>query len=139
MSEAEGRKTELVPSRSAALTCGGAASLVRRGVQDLLATAEAQALYEQGLELWAEANEEQENTGARFMCSPEELESQNIEGYQPAFECFQRGIELDPSHAGLQLWLGESYYFGKGVCRDYVEAARWYLRAAGQEQAGALY
>jgi TPR repeat protein len=41
--------------------------------------------------------------------------------------------------AKSQLALGGMYYYGKGVPKDYVEAARWYLKSADQRYSKAQY
>jgi TPR repeat protein len=38
-----------------------------------------------------------------------------------------------------QTRLGEMYYYGKGVPRDYVEAMKWLLKAAEQGHVDAYY
>ena len=42
-------------------------------------------------------------------------------------------------NAIAQMLLGEMYYFGKGVPRDYSEAARWWRKAAEQGLAEAQF
>jgi len=41
-------------------------------------------------------------------------------------------IRAEQGDAKSQLALGGVYYYGKGVPKDYVEAARWYLKSAEQ-------
>lgn len=41
--------------------------------------------------------------------------------------------------AKSQFALGAMYYYGKGVPKNYVEAARWYLKSAEQGNVGAEY
>ena len=38
-----------------------------------------------------------------------------------------------------QHWLGDMYYYGKGVSKDLEEALRWYEKAAENEHAQAQY
>lgn len=55
MSNEDGNRSALVAlvlSRSAAPSCSAATSLARRGMQDLLARAEAEEWYQRGLILW---------------------------------------------------------------------------------------
>ena len=42
-----------------------------------------------------------------------------------------RAAQGDPK---AQFDLGSAYFYGKGVVQDYVEALRWYKKAAGQEE-----
>jgi len=42
-----------------------------------------------------------------------------------------RAEQGDPK---AQFDLGSAYFYGKGVPQDYVEALRWYKKAAGQEE-----
>lgn len=144
MSTGDENKAGLVPSASAALSRAGASSLVRRGIQDLLARAGAGGWYEKGSSFWDQ------------------------ERYEEAAECFRRVLELDPTHYGAntslgvlyrrgmgveqsyeeaanrfrisaeqgfalaQLFLGDAYADGEGVQQDYSQAAFWYDRAAGK-------
>lgn len=47
--------------------------------------------------------------------------------------------DAQPNDAQSQYQLGLSYYAGEGVPASYVEAAKWYLKAAEQGVAGAQY
>ena len=38
----------------------------------------------------------------------------------------------EQNYADAQLELGESYYFGRGVPKNYAEAVKWYRKAAEQ-------
>ena len=46
-------------------------------------------------------------------------------------------IRADQGDAKAQLTLGWMYYYGKGLPKDYVEAARWYRKSADQGDAKA--
>lgn len=35
--------------------------------------------------------------------------------------------------------MGECYYYGRGVLKDYQEAVKWYHKAADQDDADAQY
>lgn len=132
-------KEGLVHSQSPALAQAAAASLVLRGMADLQRLESAERWYEEGLNLWTKERDEQEYTGARLVCPWNELDLLDQEGYRPGFECFQRGIALNPNHVGLQDCIGDAYYFGQGVVRNPFEAAVWYRRAADQGYRNSQY
>ncbi len=112
MSTEDEHSSGLVPSQSTALSRTERTSLVRRGTQDLAARAEAQQCYVRGRSLW------------------------HRELYVEAVGCFLRGIELDPSHAAIQFYLGLAYYTGDGVPKqDHTRAAYWWRRSAEQGDA----
>src|SRR6266480_2303878 len=48
-------------------------------------------------------------------------------------------IRAEQGDAKSQFQLGAMYYYGKGVAKDYVEAARWYSKSAEQGDANAQY
>jgi TPR repeat protein len=48
-------------------------------------------------------------------------------------------ILAEQGDAKSQLALGGMYYYGKGVPKDYVEAAHWYLKSAEQGNVNAQY
>jgi uncharacterized protein len=48
-------------------------------------------------------------------------------------------IRAELGDAKSQFALGAMYYYGKGVSKDYVEAARWHLKSAEQGNADAQY
>jgi tetratricopeptide (TPR) repeat protein len=116
MSTREEDSAALAPTRTAALSMAGVSSLAARGRADLRNIEEAEESRKRGKEL----------------CRREAK-------YEEAFECFQRAIELDPSNAETQCWLGWSFYFGLGVVRDYERAALWFRRAAERGQVDALW
>src|SRR6266496_3661053 len=49
------------------------------------------------------------------------------------------GIRARQGDAKAQLTLGWMYYYGKGLPKDYVEAALWYRKSAEQGDAKAQY
>jgi|SRR5271157_134629 len=108
-------KSGLVPSHAAALSRAGAASLASRGMHDLLTREGAEQWHKRGLDL------------------------RDQESYEEACECFERGIALNPNHAGLQYCLGYAYLNGEGVMQDYSEAAAWFRGAADQGDADAQF
>jgi len=48
-------------------------------------------------------------------------------------------LAAEQGDADAQYQLGDAYYYGTGVKRDYVEAITWYWQAANQEHAEAQY
>ena len=48
-------------------------------------------------------------------------------------------LATEEGNAEAQTQLGEIYYFGKGVPRDYKEAVKWWRLAAGQRDEYAQY
>src|ERR1019366_3472288 len=115
MNNEDDHRVELVPSQSVALSETGAKSLVRRGVQELLARAEAEEWYKRGLAVWDQQQ------------------------YGEAVECFRRGLQLNANHVGVQFCLGRAYNDGHGVPRDYIQAAIWYRKAAELGNAKAAF
>ncbi len=101
MSNEDEKKAGLVPSQSVALSRAGAATLVRRGVQDLLARAEADEWYKRGLSLWGYELYDANVTAERKL----RLE---------AADCFRHGLKLDPHHAGLQFCIGCAHFVDGG-------------------------
>jgi tetratricopeptide (TPR) repeat protein len=60
--------------------------------------------------------------------------------WKEAVACYRRGLELDPSHAGLHFAMGFAYRIGGGgVEKDEAEALRWYRKAAEQGHARAQW
>jgi len=109
MSNEDKKATVLVPSPSSALSqSGAAASLIRRGTQDLIAKTEAEQWLKRGREFVAQQRHEE------------------------AFVCLQRGIELNPSDSELLCHLADAYHMGHGVPEDDVQAVALYRRAAEQ-------
>ena len=109
MSSDDERTTSLVPSLSHALSRPGSTSLlVQRGMQDLLATEEAEGWLNRGLELLAQRK------------------------FDEVFNCFDRGLRIAPQHASLQYHVGFAYEWGHGVQQDRSKAALWFRRAAEQ-------
>ncbi len=88
--------------------------LVRRGVEDLVATDEADCLFESGLSHWR-----------RHECAE-------------AVRCFARCLQHNPNHAASQFYIGLAYYQGDGVPdKDYGQAAISWRKAALQGNAEA--
>jgi TPR repeat protein len=137
MTNKDKTKAELVRSPSGVPSQSGLESLARRGMQDLLVREDADQWYQKGLDLRAQEQREQDQTGARLVCSEDELDLLDREGYKAAFACFERGIALNPNHTGLQYYLGVCYFLGEGVPRDDNEAAFWWNKAADQGIAAA--
>src|ERR1035441_2414733 len=96
----------LVWVQSAALTKAGANSLAARGHADLWTKEQAERWLGKGFEFSDQRK------------------------YEDAFHCFERGIQLDPNHVGLQIMLGMAHHYGQGVPQDHTQAAFWYLKAA---------
>jgi len=69
----------------------------------------------------------------------EELENRRKDQLQEAFQCFERGIQIDPHHPLLQRQIGTAYHFGLGVAQDYSQASGWFRKAAEQGDAEAQY
>ena len=116
MSPREEKQAALIPTPSTtALSKTGAISLAARGRADLRIKEEAEEWLRKGIAL--------RNLGMHF----------------EAFECFDRGIEIDPEHRLLQLYLGISFDSGKGTQQDFAEANYWYQKAADQGEPNAQY
>ena len=50
-----------------------------------------------------------------------------------------KSFYAEQGHTDAQYRLGELYYVGQGGVQDYVEAWKWYLKAAEQGYAEAQY
>ncbi len=88
--------------------------LVHRGVEDLLATDEADRLFESGVSHWKQHE-----------CAE-------------AVRCFARCLQQNPNHAASQFYIGLAYYQGDGVPdKDYGQAAISWRKAALQGNAEA--
>jgi len=48
-------------------------------------------------------------------------------------------VLAEQGDAKSQFALGAMYYYGKGLPKDYVQAARWYLKSAEQGNVNAQY
>jgi TPR repeat protein len=99
-------KAAVLRAPSGALTHAASNALATRGLCDLVALQQADAWFMKGQELWAERK------------------------YQEAVDGFNRGLELDPHHAGLCFWLGDAYFHGAGVPRDDEKAFHWFGKAS---------
>ena len=60
------------------------------------------------------------------------LEAWNKGDYRAAFDQFKPGAEQGDAKA--QFYLGEAFNLGRGTVQDYVEALKWYRKAAEQGQ-----
>jgi len=58
----------------------------------------------------------------------EELSDDNA--YNNAIKWFRKAA--DQGHSGAQVALGDMYYKGEGVAKDYAEAVKWFRKAAEQ-------
>lgn len=99
----------------------------------------AEECLKMGLFLWDAETQEQEDTCARLVGTPEEVSLMDYEGYRAGVLCFEAGLALDPDHAHLQTMMGEAFYFGKGVPQDSVLALCWFRKAAAQAEPHAEY
>ena len=59
----------------------------------------------------------------------------NTGRYESAFEHFSEYAKM--GNATAQYYLGEMYYYGKGVFQDYAKAVEWYRKSAEQGNAAA--
>jgi GGDEF domain-containing protein len=65
------------------------------------------------------------------------LEHRELGQFEQAFDCFSRGIQLNPHDTELQKAIAIAYEEGQGVPQDCGSAAVWYRRAARQKDQGA--
>lgn len=63
-----------------------------------------------------------------FMATLRAYTSAVGEGVSAAFESFKPSA--DSSLGTVEALIGDAYYYGHGVARNYTEATRWYRRAA---------
>jgi TPR repeat protein len=109
MSDQEEKTAGLLTLPSVALSSDALSSMVRRGVDDLAASAEADRLFERGLSLW------------------------NQEKYREAVQCLAQSLRRNSNHAASLFYVGLAYYQGAGMPRkDYVQAAICWRKAAVQ-------
>lgn len=82
--------------------------------------------------------------GTAVMPSQEEIDTwvknvisgeYNTGRYESAFEHFSEYAKM--GNATAQYYLGEMYYYGKGVFQDYAKAVEWYRKSAEQGNADA--
>ena len=76
-------------------------------------------------------------------------ENYNIESMEDGIRLYNEGkyneaIKIlsyfaDKNDARAQCKMGECYYYGRGVLKDYQEAVKWYHKAADQDDADAQY
>jgi TPR repeat protein len=120
MSAGEEKLAALVPIETTALTKAGAKSLLARGQADL------------------RIREKKEREEAEeWLLKGRTLRDAGL--FAEAFECFDRGIELNRNHPLLQLYLGISFDSGEGTEQDFTEANYWYRQAAEQGEPNAQY
>jgi uncharacterized protein len=100
------KTARLVPSSSPAISRSGVASLILRGIQEVIAKAEAEQCLKKGREFAAQ------------------------ERHEEAFASFMRGIEFDPRHSELLCHLADAYHMGYGVQENDVKALALYRQAA---------
>jgi serine/threonine protein kinase len=120
---------------------------------------EAEEWLKKGLDLWKQGSDEtqastdsvnlffdKQMASGRVYSSEEKLSIfQKSFGSDPyhrreeAFVCFERGLELSPSHPRLQHSLGVAYNNGWGVPQDLAKGIVWFRKAAEQGYAKAQY
>jgi uncharacterized protein len=135
-----------------ALWSAGAASLVRRGIEDFLAKTEADEWFEKGMALWKrESHSEAVRSFARCLqLQPDHDAAQFYVGLalyrglgvagkdlEQAVVCWRKAAEQ--GHAQAQNNLAVAYWGGEGVARNYNLAVSWFRRAADQDDANAQY
>lgn len=139
----EGEKaTDLVPSTSSALSRVGSKSLVQRGMQDWLATEDAEQCFKKGWDLLHQSLQEEAALWFRKAAEQGLASAQNEIGF--AYEC-GRGVPedhhqaafwyrkaADQGNADAQFCLAVMYNEGRGVPHDPGQAVSWYRRAAEQ-------
>jgi hypothetical protein len=80
---------------------------------------------------------------AQRMQQEEEQQEADLKKYEDtmreAFQCFEKGIRLDPYHLELLFQLGMAYQLGLGVQEDLARGFNWLSRAAEQGHADAQY
>jgi TPR repeat protein len=166
LSAGEEKQTALVPIKSAALTEAGAKSLAARGRTDLRIREEAEEIRKEaedwlrkGLEFRQQGIDE---TQASFDSTQQALDTEVASGRcispdeklaffdkhflrdprhsrEQAVACFERGLQLSPTHSELQFRLGEAYFNEWGVPRDPEKAAIWFSKAADSGYAEAQF
>jgi TPR repeat protein len=142
MSAGEENRAALVPVPSTALTKAGAKSLAARGRADLRTREEAEEWLRRGLEFLRQAQIHKVFDDSESFYEEEPPCDRNLfadpnNRQECAFTCFERGIQLNPHHPGLQFMLGDSYDIGTGVERDDRKAFFWIRKAAEQGYADA--
>ncbi len=109
MSAKDKKTTGLLTLPSDALSSDGLSSMVRRGVDDLAAGAEADRLFKRGLSLWNQGN------------------------YREAVQCLAQSLRRNSNHSASLFYVGLAYYQGAGIPKkDYVQAAICWRKAAVQ-------
>ena len=159
MSTGEEKHPALVVAQSTALTKAGANSLAARGRTDLRIREEAEEWLRKGLEFRQQGIDE---TEASFESTQQALDKQVSFGQsissdeklaffdkhffrdpnhrrEQAITCFERGLQLIPTHPDLQFFLGEAYFSGWGSPKDSEKAATLFRKAAQQGYAEAQF
>ncbi len=109
MSAKDKKTTGLLTLSSVPLSSDALPSMVRRGVDDLAAGAEANRLFERGLSLW------------------------NQENYREAVQCLAQSLRHNSNHAASLFYVGLAYYQGAGIPKkDYIQATICWRKAAVQ-------
>ncbi len=109
MSNKDEKTAGLLTLPSVALSSAVGSSMVRRGADELAASAEADRLFERGLSLW------------------------NQEKYGEAVRCLAQSLRRNSNHAASLFYLGLAYFQGAGMPKkDYVQAAICWRKAAAQ-------
>lgn len=133
--------TQLAKAPATSLTSVKVASLIRRGMDDLLRRVEVERLLQEGWSLWDREgtwyDEVSDDQTFYDLEDEEEFELLKLEAFKAGLECFERAIAFNPDHSGVQSALGEAYYFGLGVHRNFRDAFEWWEKAASQGDATA--
>jgi TPR repeat protein len=109
MSDKNEKTAGLLTLPSVAQSSDALSSMVRRGVDDLAASAEADRLFERGLSLW--------NQGK----------------YREAVQCLAQSLRRNSNHAASLFYVGLAYYQGAGMpTKNYVQAAICWRKAGEQ-------
>lgn len=53
--------------------------------------------------------------------------------YKKALEYFDKALDVDKNNASAQFNVGQAYYYGHGVEKNYNKAFAWYVKAADQD------
>jgi TPR repeat protein len=115
VSTEDDNKTGLVPSPSSALSRSGVMSLIRRGLQDLIAIREAAQYCDLGHDYYSGHGVPQDDKQAAFW--------------------FRKAAE--GGDADGQFMLAAMYLEGEGVSHDAEEAILWFRKSADQDDVGA--
>jgi len=152
MSQQWETKTALTTSPSLALASPDSSRLVRRGIDDLAASTEAEEWFENGLALW---NQEKYLEAVRCFARSLRRNSNHPAAHFYVGLAFHQGIgvpQKDPAQAAIcwqkaaelgnaqaQNNLAVAYEQGLGVARDYESAVFWFRKAAAQNDPTAQF